>query len=109
MRRLNCWVVAMYLWGSTRAKDWVGTRRSLWFRGLIPHFASFRIRAKHLTMVEYVPNRQKGEPRGDGDWLIVFPGVYRVTVYYRVVEVTSHDYEEAVRAAFSTYRKSKRW
>lgn len=90
----------MYLWVAARGKIWVAIRRSLWFKGTIPHFSIFRNKGMWCLHVEYIPNRRKGEPRTSDDLLLLFPGVYRATLFKRVASVTSKDYEEAVRGVF---------
>lgn len=74
---LNCWLVAMWIWGASRMRSYAWTRRSLHFHGLVPHFgtahhAGFRRGA----IIEYIPpKRALWSVR---NLLVLFDGSYRV-------------------------------
>ncbi len=86
--RLNCWIVAMWLWLAGRGRGYAFVRRSLHLYGLIPHFGH----AEHdgmrgLTIREYVPKR--GRSIGIDNIVVVFNGEYRVW-HLRVQSVRRH-------------------
>lgn len=85
-RRLNCWCVAMWLWLRSCGKQYAWTRRSHAFGGWVPHFGyAERHGVRTLKIIEYVPPKNRRWRRG-GDWVLFFPGHYRVT-YMRIVAV----------------------
>ena len=105
--KLNCFVVAMWLWAASRGKDWVSVRRSRWFKGLVPHFSTFRGKGRYCLHVEYVPNRKQGDPKEAGDCLAIFPGVYRATLYRRVGMVETISYRDSIFGVFKQARRAK--
>ena len=98
----------MWLWGASRGRDWVAVRRSRWFLGLIPHFAVFRARGRYCLHVEYVPRRERGDPKGKDDAVLIFNGRYRASLYRRVAVVYSDTYEDSVRGVFGAVGRSLR-
>lgn len=90
----------MWLWAASRGKDWVAVRRSLWFKGAIPHFAVFRARGMFALKIEYVPRRLFGEPKTTEDAAILFNGHYKATLYRRVISVTADAYHQVVANVF---------
>ncbi len=87
-RRLNCWLVAMWFWLHTHGKMYAWVRRSHMLKGLVPHFgyAEPGNRYRHIRTVEYVPVKNRRCTK-NGDWVICFPGTYRV-IHYRVVKIS---------------------
>ena len=77
----NCLFVAAAIWFSTRGRSWVAKRRSLYFRGLIPHFSVFIGKGDSIYQVEYVP------PVEDGDvgvnYVALFDGYFQVKVWQK--------------------------
>ena len=97
--RLNCWIVAMYFWMRSRGKDYAWIRRSHAFAGLIPHFGYAQPAGwRHLKIVEYIPPKGLRWKRG-GDWVIFFPGHYRV-IHLRVTSVRRWDTKEQAAADY---------
>lgn len=74
---LNCWVVAMWIWLVSHMRAYVWTRRSLSFRGLVPHFGTAHHGGfRRGVVIEYVPpKRELGSMR---NMLVLFDGSYRV-------------------------------
>ena len=88
---LNCWIVAIWLWVASRGRALLWMRRSLHFRGLIPHagtvhHAGFR----RLFMTEYIPSKSVAE------FAPLFQGRYRVWEF-RAVRVRRFQTMQAVR------------
>jgi len=83
--RLNCWIVAMWLWLAASGKTYVWIRRSHAFYGLIPHFGhSERLGLRRFRSIEYRP--PKGRRWTKDDFVLAFSGHYIVT-HYRIVAV----------------------
>lgn len=80
IRRLtNCLVVAINLWWMTRGKSWFANRRSLHFRGAIPHYSVFIERGDRLIRIEYVPPVEEGDT--GRNFLVAFDGYFQVTIW----------------------------
>lgn len=94
-RRLNCWLVAMYLWAMSRARGYAWVRRSKSFRGLIPHFGYAEEAAGHLIVIEYVP--PEGKLWTFENRVIVFRGSYKVSVLKQVAGASFPDLMTATR------------
>ena len=83
--RLNCWIVAMWLWLGAHGKTYIWLRRAHVFRGLIPHFGhSERLGLRYFRSIEYRP--PKGKRWTKDDFVIAFSGHY-VVVHYRILSV----------------------
>lgn len=96
--RLNCVLVAVWLWWRSRLKSGVGVKRSEGLKGLIPHMFHLQWRRDNrLVVVDYIPRRRKHQIKDDGDSFIVFDGLYRVRIY-RQESVSTAD------SLFSAYR-----
>ncbi len=92
---LNCLIVAALLWVATlKYKTYLFTRRSLHFRGLIPHagVASSQ-RYRRLVVVEYVPPKSRLWSRDN--FLLLFRGRYRVWEFRAVRSRTVGTLNEA--------------
>lgn len=83
--RLNCWVVAMWIWLQGRGHSYAWIRRSHEFWGLIPHFGhAERVGFRSFRSIEYIP--PKGRRWTSDDLIFFFNGRY-VVVHYRIVSV----------------------
>lgn len=82
---LNCWLVAMWIWGVGHCRQYAWVRRSHSFRGLIPHFG-FAERAgwRYMRTVEYVPPSRRRWTRRD--CVILFDGHY-VVRHFRLLSI----------------------
>lgn len=74
---LNCWLVSRWLWLKGHMKPYWWTRRSLHFRGAVPHSGvAYHGPWKKVYVVEYVPPKKAlGSSR---NMLLLFNGSYRV-------------------------------
>lgn len=99
MRLSNCLVVSLLLWGISRFRATLWLRRSLTYRGMIPHFGTaHRVGFKTVLAIEGIPSkRDKGTMR---DLLLVFRVGFRVWELrvVRVYRVRSLD--DAISASF---------
>jgi len=92
--RLNCWIVAMWLWAASHGKQYAWIRRSHAFRGLIPHFGfSERIGLRLYRSIEYRPSK------GPASFVLAFHGTWIVT-HYKMVAVRRHASKELAMADF---------
>ena len=92
--RLNCWIVAMWLWAASHGKQYAWIRRSHAFRGLIPHFGfSERIGLRRYRSIEYRPSK------GPASFVLAFHGTWIVT-HYKLVAVRRHPSKELAMADF---------
>ena len=90
--KLNCFLIAVYLWFRGRLKGGFGVKRSVGLKGLIPHF--FHVKehgVKELVIVDYIPRTRKSRftEVGQGDSFVLFEGLYRVRVYKQIGISTS--------------------
>jgi hypothetical protein len=84
-QRLNCWLVAMWLWLHGHGRTYIWLRRSHIFLGLIPHFGqSERMGLRAFRSIEYRPPKNKRWSLDD--FVLAFAGHYVVT-HYRIVAV----------------------
>lgn len=75
--RLNCLIVALWLWGMSRGRAYLWTRRSLHFKGLLPHAGTTHVLGRRaLAVVEYVPPKNDLWTRRNIG--VLFEGTYRV-------------------------------
>lgn len=67
----------MWIWATSRMRAYVWTRRSLHFRGLLPHFGTaHRGGFRRGVVIEYIPpHRALGTRR---NMIVLFNGQYRV-------------------------------
>ena len=80
--RLNCVLVAAWLWWRSRFKSGVSVKRSEGMRGMVPHMFHLRWRKdSRLVVVDYIPRHRKHQIKDDGDSFVVFNGLYRVRIY----------------------------
>ncbi len=103
---LNCLIVAALLWVATlKHKTYIFTRRSLHFRGLIPHagVASSQ-RYRRLVVVEYVPPKSRLWSRDN--FQLLFRGRYRVWEF-RAVRCRTADSLEDARGMLSGAAKAR--
>lgn len=92
---LNCILVAAWLWFA-RSRDFFAVRRSRWFAGLIPHTANARFQGRYAWCMEYIPRRERqGDPKPDGDSVVVFEGQYRVRAYRLIADSRAETFAEA--------------
>lgn len=101
--RINCWLVAMWLWLSSRGHCVIGVRRSEGLGGLVPHFLVIRGRGTWLTVFDYVPRQRKTSFFGRGDSALLFNGQYRVR-RYRLVANGAGD---CTKSAIQSLRKNR--
>lgn len=93
---LNCWIVAAWLWLLSRGRALMWMRRSLHFKGWIPHSGTIHHAGwRRMRMVEYIPRHSRLWSRDN--MLILFRGRYRVWEL-RVVRVRSFRTADALRA-----------
>jgi len=102
--KLNCLIVAMRLWFSSRGRSIFGVRRSESLGGLIPHALVIRERGVWLTVIDYVPRKRKASFFGRGDFVLWFRGRYRVRRYRLVGKGTG----DCFRSAICQLRKDKK-
>ncbi len=99
----NCLLVALSIWASTRGRAWIANRRSLYFRGLIPHFSVFVGRGETIYQIEYVP------PVSDGDsgsnYYALFDGYFQVKIWRNIGTGRSKTLIGASREAVRSSRK----
>ena len=73
----NCFVAALWFWFASSCRAYLWTRRSLHFRGLIPHFGvAVPEGGRGLRVVEYIP--QKGSLWSLRNIVVAFDGEFRV-------------------------------
>lgn len=97
--RLNCWIVAMWFWAQSRARDYAWIRRSHAFSGLIPHFGYGKATGwRQIKIIEYIPPKRRRWRRG-GDWVLFFPGHYRV-IQLRVMAIRKWETKEQATADY---------
>ena len=101
-KRLNCWIVAMRFWLSSRGRSIFGVRRSEGLGGLVPHALVIRERGAWLTVIDYVPRKRKMSFFGRGDFVLLFNGRYRVR-HYRLM---GKGYGDCAKAAIRQARIS---
>lgn len=95
--RLNCWIVAMWLWVLGHCKHYAWIRRSYSFKGYLPHFGIAEHGGwKYLRVVEYIPPKKKWTRK---NFLVAFEGSYRVW-HFRLVSVRRHASKELAMADF---------
>lgn len=83
--RLNCLIVAMWLWLLSSGRTYIWLRRSHAFYGLIPHFGhAERMGLRKFRAIEYRP--PKGRRWSKDDFVLAFNGHY-VVVHYRVLAI----------------------
>lgn len=91
----NCILVALRLWLAVRARAYLWIRRSLHFKGLVPHLGvAFPVR-RGLVVVEYIPPKSRLWTRDN--FLLAFKGVFRVW-RYELVEVRRFKHRDQIRA-----------
>jgi hypothetical protein len=77
MTRLNCWLVALWLWLASRGRAYLWVRRSLHFGGWMAHFGTAHPAGRRgLYVVEYVPPKSRLWSRDN--FVLLFRGRYRV-------------------------------
>lgn len=93
---LNCWVVSLWLWWQSRGRALIWMRRSLHFRGWIPHSGTVHHGGwRRISMVEYIPYHSKVWSKDN--IVVLFSGRYRVWEM-RVHRCRSFKSMEEVRA-----------
>lgn len=97
--RLNCWLVAMWLWWTRRhARNYAWVRRSEAFGGLIPHFGYAELTEDgHLLVIDYIP--PKGRLWSKDNFILAFKGSYRATLFHRESSRTFQTLTEATEWA----------
>ncbi len=105
---LNCFIVAMWIWGASRFRSYLWTRRSLHFAGLIPHFGTAEFGGwKRIFVREYVPHKSRVWTRDN--LVILFRGRHRVWEL-RPVRVRHFKTDEEARAWIQKQKvSSKAW
>lgn len=98
--RLNCLLVALWLWVGSRGRAWLWLRRSESLRGLIPHLGIVRERGRELVVIDYIPRIRKSRLAGPGASIALFDGLYRVRRY----KLTSIGTGDTLREAAATCR-----
>ena len=98
--RLNCVLVAGWLWWRGRLRSGVGVKRSEGLKGLIPHTFHLQWRRdSRLVVVDYIPRRRKHRFKDNGDVFLVFHGLYRVRIYRQESVSTADSLFGAYRGA----------
>lgn len=97
--RLNCILVALWLWWRNRFRSGLGVRRSVGLRGLIPHFFHVQEDGDVLVVIDYIPRRRKARFTDDGDSFVVFRGLFRVRIYRLQAISTADTFSGAYREA----------
>lgn len=95
--RLNCWLVAMCIWLSSRGYSVIGIRRSVSLGGMIPHFLVIRERGLWLTVIDYIPRYRKESLFGRGNSALLFNGMYRIRRYRIVASGIGASQESAIQ------------
>lgn len=96
---LNCLIVALWLWGITHAKSWLTVRRSISFRGMIPHFGVVKEKDGYLTFIEYIPRQRKSALSSSvGQSFVLFDGMYKVRKFKQIGVGAGDTLKEAMRA-----------
>ena len=97
--RLNCVLVALWLWWRDDFRSGLGVRRSVGLRGLIPHFFHVRELRDIIVVVDYIPRRRKANFGDEGDSFLVFRGLFRVRIYRLQGVSTADTFASAYRDA----------
>lgn len=106
--RLNCVLVALWLWWRSRMRTGVGVKRSEGLRGLVPHMFHLQWRGDtRLIVVDYIPCRRKHAFTERGDSFVIFDGMYRVRIYRQEVVATSDTLFSAYRDAATQSRANR--
>lgn len=93
---LNCWIVAIWLWAASHGRALLWMRRSLHFRGLIPHSGVAQHGGwRRLLLTEYIPYKARLWTRDN--LVLLFRGRYRVWEF-RAVRCHSFKTMREVRA-----------
>ncbi len=102
--KLNCWIVAMWLWAATRFRQYAWVSRSHSLKGWLPHFGyAERRRWRNMMVIEYIPPRRRLWSLSDLG--CVFSGHYRVW-HFRVLAVRRFSTkEQAMADRYSGARK----
>lgn len=89
--KLNCLLIAVYIWFRGRLRGGLGVKRSVGLKGLVPHFFHIKEHGdKELVVVDYIPRTRKTRfTELSGDSFVLFEGLYRVRVYKQVGTGTS--------------------
>lgn len=106
--RLNCVLVALWLWWRSRMRTGVGVKRSEGLRGLVPHMFHLQWRGDtRLVVVDYIPRRRKHAFIERGDSFVIFDGMYRVRIYRQEAVETSDTLFSAYRDAATQSRANR--
>ena len=98
--RLNCVLVALWLWWRSCLRSGVGIKRSEGLRGMVPHMFHLKWRGhRQLIVVDYIPRRRKHGLSDQGDSFIAFDGMYRVRIYRQEAVATADTLFAAYRDA----------
>lgn len=98
--RLNCVIVALWLWWRSRLKTGLGVKRSDGLRGMVPHMFHLKWRQdSRLVVVDYIPRRRKHQFSDEGDSFVVFDGMYRVRIFRQTSVATADSLFAAYRLA----------
>ena len=72
---LNCMIAALWIWVAGRCRGYLWTRRSLSFKGFIPHMGvALRSGFRRLAVVEYIPPKRLSVK----NFVLLFRGTWRV-------------------------------
>lgn len=74
--RLNCLIVALWLWLASWGRAYLWVRRSLHFKGLIPHAGTAHVMDDKVVVIDYVPPEEALWTRRN--MVVLFDGTYRV-------------------------------
>lgn len=97
--KLNCALVALWLWWRARFKTGLGVKRSEGLHGAIPHFFHLKDKGRRLVVVDYIPRRRKNSFCERGDSFVLFDGLYRVRIYRQTAVATADSLFAAYRLA----------
>ncbi len=90
----NCLFSAIRLWLKSRGRAWLAVRRSVAFRGLIPHYSCIVDGEKQLIVIQYVPPTRQGDAGKDS--YLLFDGYWQINRYRLEDEKRVKTLEEAL-------------
>ena len=94
--RINCLLVAVWLWLRGRAHGWLCVRRSASLGGLIPHLAHIEQSGLDWVLTEYVPRNRKGIGVAQPDTALLFRGRYRRRILREVASSEADTLQDAI-------------
>lgn len=105
--RLNCALVALWLWWRDRFRSGIGVRRSVGLGGMIPHFFHVTERENVIVLVDFIPRRRKSRFSDNGDSFLVFRGLFRVRIFRLQSISTGDTFTETYRDAHERAKNAR--